>query len=113
MKDFKCLPKMKTGGSVKKYSEGNIVEGNKSAIKSAIKNPVDLKPGLTAKSGSDRSFIDSNKGYKVEGIDMPTQESKRKNIPRIDGGSNPAREKLKEHLVPLKNGGKAKRGNKK
>ena len=109
MKDFKCLPKMKTGGSVQKYSEGNIVQ----EYKSAVKGNKNLDPGIYNKAGSSKGFVVDGKEYKTKGVDMPSYESKGKTFPGIDGTLTPKPPKTRGDAMLLKNGGKAKRGNKK
>ena len=110
MKEFKCLPKMKTGGYVKKYSNGgDVMEG----VKSAMRSGKDLDPGIHNKAGSSKGFVVDGKEYKTKGAEMPSYESKGKTFPGIDGTLTPKPPKTRGEAMLLKNGGKAKRGNKK
>lgn len=111
MKDFKCLPKMKTGGSVNKYSAGgDVMEG----VKSAMRSGKDLDPGIHAKSGRPNTFKIDGQEYSPRGSNMPMPEPKGKmKIPGTDMELSPIKPKSRGEAMLLKNGGKAKRGNKK
>jgi len=111
MKDFKCLPKMKTGGSVKKYSNGGDVAED---IKSAFRSGKDLDPGIHAKSGKPNTINIDGKSYPMKPVPMPMPESSgKRRIPGIEGEYTPTKPKTRGEAMLLKNGGKAKRGNKK
>lgn len=110
MKEFKCLPKMKTGGSVGKYSSGgDVLEG----VKSAMRSGKDLDPGIHAKSGKNTFKFDGQE-YTPRGVEMPMPMSpdKRK-MPGTNMELSPIKPKSRGEAMLLKNGGKAKRGNKK
>jgi hypothetical protein len=110
MKDFKCLPKMKTGGSVSKYSAGgDVLEG----VKSAMRSGKDLDPGIHAKSGKNTFKFDGQE-YTPRGVEMPMPKSTGKmKIPGTDMELSPIKPKSRGEAMLLKSGGKAKRGNKK
>lgn len=102
---------MKTGGSVKKYSNGGDVMED---IKSAMRSGKDLDPGIHAKSGRPNTISIDGKSYPMKPVPMPMPEPKSKmRIPGTDMELSPLKPKSRGEAMLLKNGGKAKRGNKK
>jgi len=110
MKDFKKMPKMASGGGVKKYSNGgDVVE----EVRKAIRSGKDLDPGIMKEPKQREITFPGEKPVKYNAVEMPNLErGEGVNVPGY-GRVKPAPSKTRGNLQLLKKGGKAKRGNKK
>jgi hypothetical protein len=97
MNDFKKMPKMADGGSVKKYSEGSSVTFDRSP-KNREYAPVEMPSRFGAPKKSDKTPVD-----------MPGRLGEPKRTINIPGMG----EINRADIQARKAGGKVKRGNKK
>lgn len=116
MKDFKTLPKMKTGGKVKKYADGGEI--SKDDVISAIRSgkAVDRMPTPSRGDGTNPTLsraigAPENSKY-VDRMPMPSP-SNTINIPGYGRAQRAAPKTTPSGALLLKKGGKVKRGNKK
>ena len=93
MDGFKKIPKMKTGGKVKKYDTGGAVL---ESYKKLAKSKEDIDPGMSP-----------YKPTKRPGVEMPTDSGSKKIAPGVASALGVSKETMRPE--GLKRGGKAKK----